>query len=77
MKENSLVPLQDMEFTQNYSKPPIVLLAAKHSTSGQDSAAAECNGIESWVEVGLWPFHKENRISTTDFSITLRLLSLF
>ena len=76
MKENTLVTFQDMEFTQNYTKPPIVLLTAKHSTSGQDSAAAECNGIESWVEVELWPFHKENRISTTDFSITLRLLSL-
>ncbi|XP_066023267.1 uncharacterized protein [Pocillopora verrucosa] len=41
---------QDMEFTQNYTKPPIVLLTAKHSTRGQDSTAAECNGIESWVE---------------------------
>ena len=59
MKESSPVPFQDMEFNQNYTKPPIVLLAAKHSTSGQDSAAAECDGIESWVEVGLWPFHKE------------------
>ena len=59
MKENSPVLFQDMEFNQNYTKPPIVLLAAKHSTSGRDSAAAECDGIESWVEVGLWPFHKE------------------
>ena len=59
MKENSPVPFQDMEFTQNYTKSPIVLLAAKHSTSGQDSAAAEFDGIESWVEIGLWPFHKE------------------
>ena len=59
MKENSPVPFQDMEFTQVYTKPPIVLLAAKHSTSGQGSAAAECDGIESWVEEGLWPFHKE------------------
>ena len=59
MKENSPVPFQDMEFTQNYTKPPIVLLAVKYSTSGQDSAAAECDGIESWVEVGLWPFHNE------------------
>ena len=59
MKENTLDTFQDMEFTQNYTKPPIVLLTAKHSTSGQDSAAAECNGIESWVEVWLWPFHKD------------------
>ena len=77
MKENSPVPFQEMEFIQKYTKPPIVLLAAKHSTSGQDSVAVECNGIESWVEVGLWPFHKDLRISTADFSITLRLLSLF
>ena len=73
----SLVPFQDMEFAQNYTNPPIVLLTAKHSTSGQDSAASECNGIESWEEVGLWPFHKDWRISTADFLITLRLFSLF
>ena len=59
MKENSPVPFQDMEFTQNYTKPPIVLLAAKYSISGQDSAVAECDGIESWVEVGLGPFHND------------------
>ena len=76
-RKNSLVPFQDMEFAQNYTNPPIVLLAAKHSTSGQDSAASECNGIESWEEVGLWPFHKDWRISTADFLITLRLFSLF
>ena len=59
MKENTLAPFQDIEFTQNYTKPPIILLTAKYPTSGQDSAAAECNGIESWEEVGLWPFHKD------------------
>ena len=42
--------LQDVNFIRSYSKPPTVVLTAKHSTNG-GNAAAECNGIISWIEV--------------------------
>ena len=41
---------QDLSFIRNYTKAPTVVLTAKHSTSG-GNAAAECNGIVSWIEV--------------------------
>ena len=41
---------QDFKFLRNYTKAPTVVLTAKHSTSGGNSAA-ECNGIVSWIEV--------------------------
>ncbi|KAL9961211.1 hypothetical protein ACROYT_G030114 [Oculina patagonica] len=40
---------QDVTFAWKYRQPPTVLLTAKHSSSG-GNAAAECNGIVSWVE---------------------------
>ena len=46
--------LQDVRFLRSYNKTPTVLLTAKHSTSGGNTAA-ECNGIISWIEVH-WRF---------------------
>ena len=42
--------LQAVSFVRSYNKPPKVLLTAKQSTSGENTAA-ECNGIISWIEV--------------------------
>ncbi|XP_078382502.1 uncharacterized protein LOC144665191 isoform X2 [Oculina patagonica] len=55
--QNSMLPsknhnfafCQDVNFIRSYSKFPIVILTAKHS-SGGGNAAAECNGIVSWIE---------------------------
>ncbi|KAL9963348.1 hypothetical protein ACROYT_G032545 [Oculina patagonica] len=48
-ERNNFAFCQDVSFFRNYSKSPTVLLTAKHSTSG-GNAAAECNGIVSWIE---------------------------
>jgi len=41
---------QDVNFIHNYTKSPIIMVTATHSSSG-GSVAAECNGIVSWIEV--------------------------
>jgi len=41
---------QDLSFFRNYTKAPTVVLTAKHSASGGNTAA-ECNGIVTWIEV--------------------------
>ncbi|XP_078382811.1 uncharacterized protein LOC144665431 [Oculina patagonica] len=48
-KKHNFAFCQDVSFLRSYSKSPTVLLTAKHSTSG-GNAAAECNGIVSWIE---------------------------
>ncbi|XP_078381906.1 uncharacterized protein LOC144664627 isoform X3 [Oculina patagonica] len=40
---------QNVSFIRSYNTPPTVLLTTKHSTRG-GNAAAECNGIVSWIE---------------------------
>ncbi|XP_020621088.1 uncharacterized protein LOC110058770, partial [Orbicella faveolata] len=40
---------QDLSFFRNYTKAPTVVLTAKHSASGGNTAA-ECNGIVTWIE---------------------------
>ena len=50
MELHTLCFFQDLSFIRNYTKAPTVVLTAKHSTSG-GNAAAECNGIVSWIEV--------------------------
>ncbi|CAH3104311.1 unnamed protein product [Pocillopora meandrina] len=40
---------KNVSFRWSYRKTPIVLLTAKHSTN-DGNAAAECNGIASWIE---------------------------
>ena len=41
--------LKDVRFIRRYSKYPIVILTAKHSSRG--NGGPECNGIASWIEV--------------------------
>ncbi|XP_022786569.1 uncharacterized protein LOC111326757 [Stylophora pistillata] len=40
---------KEVNFKRSYKKSPTVLVTAKHSTKGGNSAA-ECNGIASWIE---------------------------
>ena len=57
---------QDVKFAWTYPKPPTVVITAKHSSSGANSAA-ECNGIVSWVEVqknGIYLYKKYIRESS-------------
>ncbi|KAL9961213.1 hypothetical protein ACROYT_G030116 [Oculina patagonica] len=48
-KKHNFAFCQDVSFLRRYSNTPTVLLTAKHSTSG-GNAAAECNGIVTWIE---------------------------
>ncbi|XP_078381917.1 uncharacterized protein LOC144664633 isoform X2 [Oculina patagonica] len=48
-KNHNFAFCQNVSFLRSYSKSPTVLLTAKHSTNG-GNAAAECNGIVSWIE---------------------------
>ncbi|RMX49839.1 hypothetical protein pdam_00023371, partial [Pocillopora damicornis] len=61
VKNHNFAFCKDVSFIGNYSKSPTVLLTAKHSTSG-GNAAAECNGIVSWIEY----------ISTSGFRICVK-----
>ncbi|XP_015771384.1 PREDICTED: uncharacterized protein LOC107349712 [Acropora digitifera] len=60
---NNYAFCKDVSFVHTYSKTPIVLLTAKHS-SGGGNALPECNGIASWIEY----------ISTTGFRICVKRL---
>nr|XP_058961641.1 uncharacterized protein LOC131788567 [Pocillopora verrucosa] len=61
VKNHNFAFCKDVSFIGSYSKSPTVLLTAKHSTSG-GNAAAECNGIVSWIEY----------ISTSGFRICVK-----
>lgn len=62
---------QDVSFLRSYRKSPTVLLTAKHSTSG-GNAAAECNGIVSWIEVltNVWSHWASNLSAVTIYCLT-------
>ncbi|XP_020621089.1 fibulin-1-like, partial [Orbicella faveolata] len=47
--EDCVHTLGDLSFIRNHTKAPTVVLTAKHSASGGNTAA-ECNGIVSWIE---------------------------